>query len=192
MLIFGLGPYCRKSRDRVAALRECFIVGKMAPFFAISDIVTSKQFLSENVGEDRCGNYCDSVRRDKGAGIAAVFAVALAVLQKDVIRPRPHQAESLVSDDARLSHVRAAAEVAPLPIHCKEQWLAADWQRLFTNLTLLSDFAAHRRQDARQVLQRGLLFAVGDRQCAVVERICAFRIRVGATVPALDACACEV
>lgn len=106
--------------------------------------------------------------------VAAVFAVAGAILHKDVVAARAHQTETFVTLNARLAHVCAAAEVAPFAVH------------------FLPDLAAHGRPHTLQMLQLGGLLAIRDGQCTVVERITALGIVVGATIPAFYAISCSM
>lgn len=101
--------------------------------------------------------------------VAAVFTVAGAILHKDVVAARAHQAEAFVALNTGFAHVGTAAEVTPFPMH------------------LLPDLAAHGRTHALQMLQLWCLLTVRNSQCAIVEGVTALGIVVGATVPAFDA-----
>lgn len=100
--------------------------------------------------------------------IAAILAVAGAILHEDVVAASAHQAVALVAFDSGLSHVGAAPEITPLPVH------------------LLPDLPAHRRSNSFEVLQFGCLLAICYSQGAVVEGVSAFRVIVAATIPTLD------
>lgn len=57
-------------------------------------------------------------RRRQAGRIAPVLAVARAVLHEDVVGPRSHQAEALVSLDSGLAEEGTTAEIAPFAVNC--------------------------------------------------------------------------
>lgn len=75
--------------------------------------------------------------------IAAVLAVARAVLHEYVERAGAHQTEALIALDARFTHERTAAEVAPLAVHCaKLESMVLYWDALTRRVLI---FRVHRK-----------------------------------------------
>lgn len=140
--------------------------------------------------------------RCQATRVTAIFAVTLAVLQENIECSRSHQTETFIANNTWLAHVRTASEVTPNTIHCKNKLIRFVVMNQLTHhiltyyylskcYTFLANFPAHSRSDAWQVLQVGLLFAIGNRKGAIVKWVCAFWIGIGTTIPAFYAQNCR-
>jgi hypothetical protein len=100
----------------------------------------------------------DKFRSRQSSAVAAVFAVACAIFHKNVVSARSHEAEAFIALNTGLAHPGTRSKVTPLAVH------------------LLANLSAHRSFDSGQMFFGIRLSAVRDREGAVVEGICTFRI----------------